>query len=92
VSAQVNEETVGSAVASTESGFAGRLGAVTAPAVFVLGEQSPLPPALAGQPTAGALPRAEVALIPAVGHLPWHEQPGWPSAGAPVRHRHRPWR
>jgi pimeloyl-ACP methyl ester carboxylesterase len=76
VSAQVNEETVGSAMASIEGGFAGRLGAVTAPAVFVLGEQSPLPPALAGQPTAGAMPRAEVALIPAAGHLPWHEQPG----------------
>jgi proline iminopeptidase len=76
VSEQVNEETVGSAVASIESGFAGRLGAVTTPAVFVLGEQSPLPPALAGQPTAAAMPRAEVRLIPAAGHLPWHEQPG----------------
>jgi pimeloyl-ACP methyl ester carboxylesterase len=33
-------------------------------------------PALAGQPTAAAMPRAEVALIPAAGHLPWYEQPG----------------
>jgi pimeloyl-ACP methyl ester carboxylesterase len=76
VAEQVNEETVGSAVASIEGGFAGRLRAVTAPAVFVLGEQSPIPPALAGQPTAALIPGAEVRLIPAAGHLPWHEQPG----------------
>jgi proline iminopeptidase len=75
LNAACNEETVNSALEHMAGGFSGRLRAVTAPAVFVLGEQDPLPPA-GGQQTAALMPRAEVRLIPGAGHLPWHEQPG----------------
>jgi pimeloyl-ACP methyl ester carboxylesterase len=76
LSEQCYAETIGDVIAQLSDGFGGRLQTITTPAVFVLGEQSPLPPALAGQPTAAAMPRAEVRLIPAAGHLPWYEQPG----------------
>ncbi len=56
-------------------GLADRLGAIAAPAVFVLGEKSPMPVSQ-GEGTAARLLRAEVQLVPAAGHLPWHEQPG----------------
>jgi pimeloyl-ACP methyl ester carboxylesterase len=57
------------------AGFTARLGEITVPAVFVLGERSPMPVS-AGQQTADALPSAEVIVVPGAGHLPWHEQPG----------------
>jgi pimeloyl-ACP methyl ester carboxylesterase len=42
---------------------------------LVLGEQRPMPVSQ-GQQTAALLPAAEVVVVPAAGHLPWHEQPG----------------
>jgi len=57
------------------SGLGERLGGIEAPAVFVLGEKSPMPVSQ-GERTAALLPRAEVQVVPAAGHLPWHEQPG----------------
>jgi pimeloyl-ACP methyl ester carboxylesterase len=53
-------------------GFAGSLGGITAPAIFVLGERSPMPVSQ-GQQTAALIPGAEVEVIPGAGHLPWHE-------------------
>jgi pimeloyl-ACP methyl ester carboxylesterase len=64
-----------SAAAELAGGFAEKLGQVRAPAVFVLGERSPMPVSQ-GQQTAALLPSAEVNVIPGAGHLPWHEQPG----------------
>jgi proline iminopeptidase len=58
-----------------EHGFGDALRGVQAPAIFVLGERSPMPLAQ-GQQTAALLPVAEVDVIPGAGHLPWHEQPG----------------
>jgi len=57
------------------SGFSDALRDLRTPAVFVLGERSPMP-VRQGQQTAALLPIAEVNIIPAAGHLPWHEQPG----------------
>jgi len=51
------------------------LGGVDVPAIFLLGAQSPMPVSQGGQ-TAQLLPAAEVVIVPAAGHLPWHEQPG----------------
>lgn len=56
-------------------GLSDALREVRAPAVFVLGERSPIPLSQ-GLQTAALLPAAEVDVIPAAGHLPWHEQPG----------------
>jgi pimeloyl-ACP methyl ester carboxylesterase len=56
-------------------GFADRLGAVTVPAVFVLGDRSPMP-LTQGQQTAALFPAGQVKVIAGAGHLPWHEQPG----------------
>jgi pimeloyl-ACP methyl ester carboxylesterase len=75
ISEQCYAETMGDVIAQLSGGFGDRLRAIAAPAVFVLGEQSPLPPA-EGQRTAAAMARAEVRLVPAAGHLPWHERPG----------------
>jgi proline iminopeptidase len=57
------------------SGLGERLGGIEAPAVFVLGEKSPMPVSQ-GEATAALLSRAEVRVVPEAGHLPWHEQPG----------------
>jgi pimeloyl-ACP methyl ester carboxylesterase len=57
------------------AGFAQSLAGITVPAVFVLGERSPMPVSQ-GQQTAALIPGAEVEVIPGAGHLPWHEQPG----------------
>jgi proline iminopeptidase len=70
-----NEETAASVAESLASGFGERLRAVRVPAVFVLGEMSPMPVAQ-GKQTAALLPEAEVVVVPGAGHLPWHEQPG----------------
>jgi proline iminopeptidase len=71
----VNVGILGSAAEQLASGFAGKLAQVTAPAVLVLGEQSPFPVSQ-GEQTAALLPGAEVVIVPGAGHLPWHEQPG----------------
>ena len=55
--------------------FAGQLRGLPVPAVFVLGECSPLPVSH-GRQTAALLPRAEVTVVAGAGHLPWHEAPG----------------
>ena len=57
------------------SGFSDALHDLQVPAVFVLGKDSPMPVSQ-GQHTAALLAAAEVNVIPAAGHLPWHEQPG----------------
>jgi pimeloyl-ACP methyl ester carboxylesterase len=56
-------------------GFSNALRELRTPAIFVLGERSPMPNSQ-GQQTAALLPTAEVRVVPAAGHLPWHEQPG----------------
>jgi pimeloyl-ACP methyl ester carboxylesterase/predicted MFS family arabinose efflux permease len=56
-------------------GFGEKLRDLRIPAVFVLGERSPMPVSQ-GEQTAALLPMAEVTVVPAAGHLPWHEQPG----------------
>jgi len=48
---------------------------VSGPAIFLLGAQSPMPVSQ-GEQTAALLPKSEVVIVPAAGHLPWHEQPG----------------
>jgi len=45
------------------------------PAIFLPGAQSPMPVSQ-GEQTAALLPASEVVIVPAAGHLPWHEQPG----------------
>ena len=69
------EGTFGSVTGHLDAGFGGRLKEITAPAVFVLGERSPMPVAQ-GEQTAALLPGAEVRVVPGAGHLPWHERPG----------------
>jgi pimeloyl-ACP methyl ester carboxylesterase len=69
---------VGTSAAVAEhlaAGFGDQLSKVAGPAVFVLGERSPMPPSQ-GRQTAALLPDAEVRVIPGAGHLPWYEQPG----------------
>jgi len=58
-----------------DGSFARALGGVRVPVVFVLGAQSPMPVSQ-GVQTARLLPASEVVIVPAAGHLPWHEQPG----------------
>jgi proline iminopeptidase len=69
-------ETFASVAEQLTGGLAEQLGEVRVPAVFVLGEQSPMP-VTQGQQTAALLPEAEVVVVPGAGHLPWHEQPGY---------------
>jgi proline iminopeptidase len=57
------------------SGFADSLAAISVPVISVLGAQSPMPVSQ-GEQTAALIPGAEVRIIPAAGHLPWHERPG----------------
>lgn len=77
--ASVNEHLAG--------GFSEKLREVQVPAVFVLGERSPMPLGQ-GQQTAALMPEAEVEVVPGAGHLPWHEQPGCVAAAlAAVRAR-----
>jgi len=45
------------------------------PAIFLLGAESPMPVSH-GEQTAALLPASEVVIVPAAGHLSWHEQPG----------------
>jgi proline iminopeptidase len=67
--------TITSVTEHLAAGFAESLRDLPVPAVFVLGEKSPMPVSQ-GRQTAGLLPVTEVNMIPGAGHLPWHEQPG----------------
>lgn len=67
--------TVTSVAEHLAGGFAESLRNLRRPAVFVLGENSPMPVSQ-GRQTAALLPVAEVTVVPGAGHLPWHEQPG----------------
>ena len=87
VSAVANGEGMASVMDSLAKGFGARLAEVTVPAVFVLGERSPMPVSQ-GMATAALLAEAEVVVVPGAGHLPWHERPGCvASALATVRGR-----
>jgi pimeloyl-ACP methyl ester carboxylesterase len=68
-------ETITSVGGHLSAGFGQSLRGLRVPAVFILGEQSPMPVSQ-GQQTAALLPTAEVTVVPGAGHLPWHEQPG----------------
>jgi proline iminopeptidase len=50
------------------------------PSLFLLGEQSPIPPAH-GVASAGLMPNAEVRVLPDCGHFVWLEQPRSVRAG-----------
>jgi pimeloyl-ACP methyl ester carboxylesterase len=63
-----------SAMKLIADGFARRLPEISVPAVFVLGEDSPVP-VLAGRETAALIPGAEVIIVPRAGHFPWIERP-----------------
>jgi pimeloyl-ACP methyl ester carboxylesterase len=52
-----------------------RLPATEVPCVFVVGADSPLPPA-ASEASAALMPRASVRTVEDAGHLPWLERPG----------------
>jgi pimeloyl-ACP methyl ester carboxylesterase len=75
VSAAAYLGTTGSLLERLASGFADSLSGITAPVIFVLGEQSPMPVAQ-GEEAAALIPSAQVRMIPAAGHLPWVEHPG----------------
>jgi proline iminopeptidase len=86
-SLEAYRETFASVAEHLASGFGGKLRAVHVPAVFVLGEESPMPVSQ-GQQTAALLPQAGVEVIPGAGHLPWHERPGCVAAAlAGIRKR-----
>lgn len=67
--------TITSVAGHLTAGFAQSLRGLRVPAVFVLGEKSPMPVSQ-GEQTAALLPAAEVTVVPGAGHLPWHERPG----------------
>jgi proline iminopeptidase len=75
VSLACNGQTIGSFLEALDGPFAPSLEQVAAPAVLVLGADSPLPPAH-GQETAALMPDAEVEIVAGAGHLPWVEAPG----------------
>jgi pimeloyl-ACP methyl ester carboxylesterase len=50
------------------------------PTLFLLGEESPIPPAH-GVATAALMPSAEVSVLPDCGHFVWLDQPGSVRAG-----------
>jgi proline iminopeptidase len=75
VSPATNEATMASARERLAAGFAESLRSISVPVISVLGAQSPMPVSQ-GEQTAALIPGAEVRVIPAAGHLPWHEQPG----------------
>jgi proline iminopeptidase len=75
VSVAANTETMGSMFERLATGFAGSLSGITVPVIFVLGEQSPMS-VTQGEEAAALIPSAQVAVVPAAGHLPWVEHPG----------------
>ncbi|HEX5402513.1 MAG TPA: alpha/beta hydrolase [Pseudonocardiaceae bacterium] len=58
-----------------DGSFAARLEQLATPTVLVTGADSPIP-AAAGEEAARLIPNSELVVVPAAGHLPWHEQPG----------------
>jgi pimeloyl-ACP methyl ester carboxylesterase len=74
-STAANVGTIGSLAEHFVAGLAESVAGIAVPAIFVLGQQSPIPNA-AGQETAALMPSAQVRVVPAAGHLPWVEQPG----------------
>ena len=82
---------VGTSVSMSEhladGSLAGALRQLEVPAVFLLGARSPMPVSR-GEQAAALLAGSEVVIVPAAGHLPWHEQPGC-VAGALSRIRGR---
>ena len=75
VSVVTNAETTGSMLEHLAAGFAESLSGITVPVIFILGEQSPMSNT-EGERTAALIPSAQVAVVPAAGHLPWVERPG----------------
>ncbi len=75
VSAAAYVGTMGSMLEHLATGFAESLSGITAPVIFVLGELSPMPLS-PGEEAAALIPSAQVATVPAAGHLPWVEHPG----------------
>jgi proline iminopeptidase len=75
VCAAVNMATIGSMFEHLAAGFAESVARITAPAIFVLGQQSPIANGQ-GEQTAALIPAARVRVIPGAGHLPWVEHPG----------------
>lgn len=75
VSAAAYAGTMASVFEHLTAGFAESVGAISVPAIFVLGAQSPMPVSH-GEQTAALIPSAQVRVIPAAGHLPWVEHPG----------------
>jgi proline iminopeptidase len=75
VSAAANGATVGSMFEHLAAGFAESVAGITASAIFVLGERSPIPN-VQGEQAAALIRSAQVRVIPAAGHLPWVEYPG----------------
>jgi proline iminopeptidase len=75
ISIVTNSATMESVKEHLAAGFADSLRSISAPVIAVLGAQSPMPVSQ-GEQTAALIPGAEVRVIPAAGHLPWHEQPG----------------
>lgn len=71
----VNATTLGAAFERIAGGLADKLVRLTTPAVFVLGEKSPMPVSY-GEEAAALVPGAELVIVPDAGHMPWHEQPG----------------
>jgi pimeloyl-ACP methyl ester carboxylesterase len=55
------------------------------PTLFLLGEQSPIPPAH-GVASAALMPNAEVKVLPQCGHFVWLDQPGSVRAGLESLH------
>ncbi|MGD0558260.1 MAG: alpha/beta hydrolase [Streptosporangiaceae bacterium] len=74
LSLAVNAQTNASVLESLANGFASTLKSVTVPAVFLLGERSPMPVSQ-GEQTAALLPDATVRVVPGAGHLVWYEVP-----------------
>jgi pimeloyl-ACP methyl ester carboxylesterase len=70
-----NIGTTASVTEHLEAGFAASLTSIGVPVISVLGSQSPMPVSQ-GEQTAAMIAGAEVRIVQAAGHLPWHEQPG----------------
>jgi proline iminopeptidase len=70
-----NTTTMQSLMEALADGFADALKSVTAPAVVLAGEASPMPVSC-GEQTAGLLPNATFRSVPGAGHLVWYEAPG----------------
>jgi len=67
--------TMGSMMENLATGFADSLTSVTVPAIFLLGDASPMPVSQ-GIHAAQFLPNSSVSIVPGAGHLVWYEAPG----------------